>query len=53
MSKVDLRVPTSQYANRKLKTRADEPKGATQSGRRYRSANGEPTIPNELQPDNG
>lgn len=39
----DSRVPTSQYANRKLNTRLDAPRGATQSGRRYRSASGEPT----------
>ena len=39
----DARVPTSQRAKRKLKTREDEPRGATQSGRRYLSASADPT----------
>lgn len=39
----DLRVPTSHRAKRKLKTRDEDPRGATQSGRRYLRASGEPT----------
>lgn len=31
---IDSRVPTSQCANMKLKIKADDPNGATQSGRR-------------------
>jgi hypothetical protein len=37
------RVPTSHRAKMKLKMRAVDPRGATQSGRRYFSAKGEPT----------
>jgi hypothetical protein len=37
------RVPTSQRAKMKLKIRALDPSGATQSGRRYLRAIGEPT----------
>lgn len=39
-----LRVPTSQRAKMKLKISAEDPRGATQSGRRYRRASGEPTV---------
>ena len=41
---VDLRVPTSHLAKMKLKIKAVDPSGATQSGRRYFNAKGEPTI---------
>jgi len=37
-------VPTSQYAKMKLKIRDEDPSGATQSGRKYLSAIGEPTT---------
>ena len=39
-----LRVPTSQRAKIKLNMRAVDPRGATQSGRRYFNAKGEPTA---------
>lgn len=42
-----LRVPTSQRAKRKLKMSDEEPSGATQSGRRYLSARGDPTEVSE------
>jgi hypothetical protein len=40
---VDIRVPTNHLAKIKLKIKAVDPNGATQSGRRYFSARGEPT----------
>jgi len=39
-----LRVPTSHLAKMKLKIKAVDPRGATQSGRRYFNAKGEPTV---------
>jgi hypothetical protein len=41
---VNLRVPTSHLAKMKLKIKAVDPSGATQSGRRYFNAKGEPTV---------
>ena len=40
----NLRVPTSHLAKMKLKIKAVDPNGATQSGRRYFNAKGEPTV---------
>jgi hypothetical protein len=41
---INLRVPTSHLAKMKLKIKAVDPNGATQSGRRYFNAKGEPTV---------
>jgi hypothetical protein len=42
--RINLRVPTSHLAKMKLKIKAVDPSGATQSGRRYFNAKGEPTV---------
>ena len=41
---MDIRVPTSQLANKKLKIKLVAPSGATQSGRSHRKASVDPTT---------